>query len=60
MFLLEWTAFEQTKIQKTKQNTKHKTKQNTNPDNLLTSLILSQRKTIIFNSGFFVVFQIEK
>lgn len=56
MFLLEWTAFEQTKIQK-KTN---KTKQNTNPDNLLTSLILSQRKTIIFNSGFFVVFQIEK
>lgn len=55
MFLLEWTAFEQTKIQK-----KNTTKQNTNPDNLLTSLILSQRKTIIFNSGFFVVFQIEK
>lgn len=55
MFLLEWTAFEQTKIQK-----KKNTKQNTNPDNLLTSLILSQRKTIIFNSGFFVVFQIEK
>lgn len=56
MFLLEWTAFEQTKIQKTK----HKTKQNTNPDNLLTSLILSQRKTILSNSGFFVVFQIDK
>lgn len=55
MFLLEWTAFEQTKIPK-----KTKTKQNTNPDNLLTSLILSQRKTIIFNSEFFVVFQIEK
>lgn len=58
MFLLEWTAFEQTKIQK--QNKTQNTKQNTNPDNLLTSLILSQRKTIIFNSGFFVVFQIEK
>lgn len=57
MFLLEWTAFEQTKIPKKKNP---KTKQNTNPDNLLTSLILSQRKTIIFNSGFFVVFQIEK
>lgn len=57
MFLLEWTAFEQTKIPTKK---KPKTKQNTNPDNLLTSLILSQRKTIIFNSGFFVVFQIEK
>lgn len=56
MFLLEWTAFEQTKIPKKKP----KTKQNTKPDNLLTSLILSQRKTIIFNSGFFVVFQIEK
>lgn len=54
MFLLEWTAFEQTKIQK------KPTKQNTNPDNLLTSLILSQRKTIIFNLGFFFVFQIEK